>query len=279
MTRRGQDVSHLHCQSRTNNIKFVIYSAVSASQILLPQRDLGYMRTHTPTGAGAHHTCGTHLLCRHSLKPALAGKMCNTIALETMGTPGSQEKHASWFIVAYLILIAGKRLFALLRQRVSHPNQPLIWTHDHAHGDHARSWNSKVATLFPIILVAAGRKESRQKEWIVCGISMVRRRGGCTQTISWNLAQKICPGREDSTWMRLRHVFASLWSCDGKIALVSWDLVTLWALPNHRNKVTVNHSVANVAKKTTTTKSRQSTFSRIQIMHKIVDSMCILQLV
>ena len=92
MTRRGQDVSHLHCQSRTNNIKFVIYSAVSASQILLPQRDLGYMRTHTPTGAGAHHTCGTHLLCRHSLKPALAGKMCNTIALETMGTPGSQEK-------------------------------------------------------------------------------------------------------------------------------------------------------------------------------------------
>ena len=54
----------------------------------------------------------------------------------------------------------------------------------HAHGDHARSWNSKVATLFPIILVAAGRKESRQKEWIVCGISMVRRRGGCTQTIT-----------------------------------------------------------------------------------------------
>ena len=184
MTRRGQDVSHLHCQSRTNNIKFVIFvRPYLRAKFCYLNEIWGYMRTHTPTRAGAHHTCGTHLLCRHSLKPALAGKMCNTIALETMGTPGSQEKHVSWFIVAYLILIAGKRLFALLRQRVSHPNQPLIWTHDHAHGDHARSWNSKVATLFPIILVAAGRKESRQKEWIVCGISMVRRRGGCTQTI------------------------------------------------------------------------------------------------
>lgn len=60
MTRRGQDVSHLHCQSRTNNMKFVIF--------VRPYLRAKFV-TSTRFGIHAHahtHTCGRTPHLRHT---------------------------------------------------------------------------------------------------------------------------------------------------------------------------------------------------------------------
>ena len=60
-----------------------------------------YAYALAPIQAGARQACGTHLLCRHSLKPALAGGMRHTITLEAISDAGNQKKHLPSCTVAY----------------------------------------------------------------------------------------------------------------------------------------------------------------------------------
>ena len=168
MSRQGPDVLHLHCQNRTDNIKSEYFlRPYLRTNLYYLNNIFGYMRRTCPH-ARAHSTPAAHI-CSAGIpwiRPWRA-----KCAIHSRPTPwghrGKQECYPSWLIHTYL-LTAAKRLFALLRQRVAHPNQPHQWTHHHAHGDHAWSWNSKVATLFPIIVVATGGKmQDKMNEWIM----------------------------------------------------------------------------------------------------------------